>query len=166
MRARELLRDLKARVAATDDKHPSGCDGVGVAVGRAVELPHSRVEALRERGYERDLERAGGHDDLFGLVHAVVELDQVGAVRLAQRLRAAAQLDGQLEATDIVAQVRNNVVPAGVAVRVAGKGETGQAVVARRGKQLERGPSLAPRSRRLLRRLEDDEVDAVPGQKV
>ena len=40
-----------------------------------MKLGHLRVEALSHRRYERDLERAGGDDDLVGLVAPVVELD-------------------------------------------------------------------------------------------
>ena len=80
MRARELLGDLEAGVAATDDEHRPGRHVVGAAVRAAVEPDDVRVQALGHLGHARDLERAGGDHDLAGFVGAVVELDHVAVV--------------------------------------------------------------------------------------
>src|SRR4051794_22254366 len=60
--------------------------------------------------------------------------------------------------TDVVGEVGQHIVPTGMAVRIAGKGEAGQAVVPHRREQLERIPALTPRGRRLLSRFKDHEV--------
>src|SRR3954453_7798895 len=60
--------------------------------------------------------------------------------------------------TDVVGEVGQHIVPTGMAVRIAGKGEAAKTVVPHRRGQLERIPTLTPRGRRLLSRFKDHEV--------
>ena len=117
MRAGELLGDLIAGVAATDDQHRACRHVLWPAVLAAVELRDARIEALGDRRHTRDLERAGGDHDLVGLVAAIVELDQVAALASADGADTAAQLDRQLEVARVVGEVGDDVVATRVAVR-------------------------------------------------
>jgi hypothetical protein len=62
-----------------------------------VELRDVRVQALGDPRHPRDLEWAGGDHDLVGLAAAIVELDEVAALALADGADTAAQLDRQRE---------------------------------------------------------------------
>ena len=162
VRARELRRDLKAGVATAGDEDRARGDGLRRPVRGAVELSHLGVEAVGDDRRERDLKRAGGDDDLLGLVGPIVELDVVRVSGFADRTHAAPELDRQIEVTDVIGEVGRHVVPPGVAVGLAGEVQPRKAVVADRGEQLERVPALTPRSRRLLGRFEDHEVAPLP----
>jgi hypothetical protein len=128
----ELLGDLKARVAATDEEDDSLGDVPRRPVGGAVKLDGIRVEALGDRGHERHLERARGHDHLVGFVGAVVELEQVPALGPAYRADAAVELDRQLEATGVLGQIGRHLVPCRIRVRVARERQPRKAAVAHR----------------------------------
>ena len=71
--ARELARDLVARVPAADDQHRPLRDVGWRAVVGAMDLKHVRGEVVGELGKSRPLERPGGDDDLVGLDRPVVE---------------------------------------------------------------------------------------------
>ena len=135
MGAGELLGDLVAGVAATDDQHRPGRHVLRSAVLAAVELRDARVEALGDRRHTRDLERAGGDHDLVGLVAAVVELDQEAALPSTDGAHRAAQLDRQLEVARVGGEVGDDVVATGVAVRITGERPPREAVVASRREQ-------------------------------
>ena len=78
MRARELLSDLKARVAAADHEHRPVGYLIGPAVLGAVQLNDAPIQRVGDRRHARHLERAGGHHDLLGYVRAVaVGVDDV-----------------------------------------------------------------------------------------
>ena len=81
--ARELLGDLKAGIAATDDEHRAIGDGIRRPVLGAVQLYHVWVEPIRDRGHERNLEGPGGDHDLLGCVSTVIELDSIATIELA-----------------------------------------------------------------------------------
>jgi hypothetical protein len=100
--ARQLLGDLKAGVAAPDDEHRARRHIDRGAVGAAVELDDERVQALRDCGHSRNLERSGGHDDVVGSVGAVVEFDEIAAPAAAHRADGAVELDGKLEVARVV----------------------------------------------------------------
>jgi hypothetical protein len=51
-----------------------------------MELHHPAVETLGDRRHKRNLEGTGGDNDLIGLVATVVELDEIGAAGLPDRL--------------------------------------------------------------------------------
>ena len=89
----ELVRDLKAGVAAPDHEHRPVCDVVGSAVVAAVELVHLGGQVLRDRGNARRLKRPGGDHDLVGLVCAVVGLDGVAALARPHGPHPAVELD-------------------------------------------------------------------------
>jgi hypothetical protein len=110
----------------------------------AVELHDLAGELARERRHSRDLERAGGDDDLVGMQLAVREFDAVAAVFGVHRGDATLELDGQLEVAGVAGEVADDLVARGVAIRVAGKGEAGEAVVARGREQPQRVPARAP----------------------
>ena len=90
----ELVRDLKARVAAADHEHGPVCDVVGSAVVAAVELVHFSVQVCRDRGNARRLKRPGGDHDLVGDVCAVVGLDEVAALARPHGPHPGVELDG------------------------------------------------------------------------
>jgi hypothetical protein len=131
-----------------------------------VQLHHLAVETLGDGRHERHLEGPRGDHDLIGLVAAVVELDHVDAARPADGADRTVQLHRQVEVAGVVGQVFHDLVPAGVAVRITGKGQAGQSVVAGRREQLERVPTLAPRPRRLGGRFQDREVTPLLCQEV
>ena len=66
----------------------------------------------------------------------------------------------------VVGEVGDDLVAEGVVVGIAGKGQPGQAAVARGGEQLERLPAFTPGGCRLFGRLEDREVSPPLGEEV
>ena len=97
VRGRELLGELEAGVAAADDQDRSPSDVLRRSVRAAVDLCHLRIEALGERGHERDLKRSGRDDDLLGLVRPpVVERERVATVGARDRTHGAVQLERQV----------------------------------------------------------------------
>jgi len=88
-----------------------------------VQLYDIRVEARGDRRHARHLKGAGSDHDLVRLIDPVIELNQVGAVGPADRPDAAAEFDWQVEVARVVGEVGRDLVPTGVAGRVAGEGE-------------------------------------------
>ena len=164
--AGELLGDLEAGVAAADHEHGPGRDGVGRAVGRAVELDDVAAQPLSDLRHARHLEGAGGDHDLVGPVRAVVELDDVAVAVAAHGLDAAVVLDRQREVARVLGEVGDDLVAGGVVVRVAREGEPGEAVVADGSEQPERLPAAAPRRGGAVGGLEDGEPPALLGEVV
>jgi hypothetical protein len=70
-----------------------------------VELRDVRVQALGERRHTRDLERTGGDHDLAGLIAAIVELDQIAALALADGPDTTANFDLQFDVARLVGLV-------------------------------------------------------------
>src|SRR5436190_3224591 len=97
---------------------------------------------------------------------AIVEFDQIGAIRLADRANGAAELDREIEAAGVFGQVGRNVVTRRVAIRVAGKGEAGESAVAHRREQPQRVPALAPGRPDLAGRLENRGLAALASEEV
>ena len=153
VRGGELLGDLKAGVAATDDEHRPGRDvPPRPAIRAAVELDDVPVESIGHRGTgARNLERAGGDHHLVRFVGAVVELDHVAVIAPVERLRTGlSSSTGSSKLARVVGEVGDDVVAAGVRVRAAGER------LARAGCRSARGVNsrsesqrLAPRRRRL-----------------
>ena len=83
VRGGQLLGDLKAGVAATDDQHRTIGKVLGERYWVLWNCTTSGPRSLSDRWHERDLERAGGDHDLIGRVSPVVELDPVPAPRPA-----------------------------------------------------------------------------------
>ena len=164
--AGELLGDLIAGVTAAHDQHRPRRDLLGVAVARAVKLQDLWTEALGDRGNHRHLERPGRDHHLLGGDCAVLQLDEVAAVVLADRANAAVELDKQLELLRVVAQVRDDLVAPGITIGIARERAAGQRVVAPRREQPQRVPALTPRRRMGRRRFEDREVAALSLEEV
>ncbi len=87
------------------------------------------IEALSDRRYARNLERTRRHDDLFAGVGPIVKLDEIPLRLAADHTYGAVQLDRQVEMTCIVRQVGNDVIAAGIPVRIAREGTPGEVVV-------------------------------------
>ena len=98
VRARELFGDLKAGVAAAHHEHRAGRHLIGPAVLGAVKLDDPAVQWLGDRRHAGDLERSSGDHHLLGCVAAVVELDQIAAVRPPDGADLAVELNRQVEA--------------------------------------------------------------------
>ena len=138
-------RDLEAGVAPAHDEHWPVRQLARVPVADAVGLNDLRIEVGCERWNARDLERAGGDDDLVGLDHLVGELEPEGAVLAADGSDLAAELHGEVEGLRVALEVGDHLVAAGIAVGVAGELEAGKAVVAPRREEGERVPARSPR---------------------
>jgi hypothetical protein len=131
-----------------------------------VELHDATIQVGGDRRHPGGLERACGNHDLIRLVRAVVELDHVPVLASPHGPDAAAELDRQLELLHVVLRVANDVVAIRVAVRVARKRQSRQAVVAHGREELERVPAAAPRSSRDFRGFEDGEVASLLSEEV
>src|SRR6188474_1365858 len=99
---RQLLRDLKAGVAAADDEHAAFRYRLRGAIARAVHLYDVVAEVLGHPRHEWRLERAGGDHHLPRLVGTFIELHEVTVVLPPDRADAAVQLDRELELARIV----------------------------------------------------------------
>ena len=112
-------------------------------------------------GIRGSLERARGNDDLPGDVGAITELHHEAVIAGADGQHLAAELDRQVEVLRVAREVLDDLVTAGIGIGIARKREPRQAVVPRRGEQLQRVPPCPPRRGRLRRRLEDHEAAAL-----
>src|SRR5205085_12184258 len=79
---------------------------------------------------------------------------------------AATQLNRQVEAMGVIAQITDDVVAPGVAVRLAGERHARQAAVANRREQLQRVPPCAPAGCVLRCRLQDRELPTLLSEEV
>ena len=102
MRGRELLRDLKAGISASDYEHCSAVDVVRPSIRRAVELRHARVELLREPRHEGRLKGSGRNDDLVGADDAAANIEDETTVRAGEPTYVAVELDRKLELLRVV----------------------------------------------------------------
>ena len=124
-RARELLRDLEARVAAADDEHRACGHVRGFAIARAVRLEDVRLESARHFRDERFLERAGGDNHLLGDDPPAVDLQHEPPVLSSEPPHRAVQLDRQFERVRVLLQICDHLVAVGVAVWIAGERKAG-----------------------------------------
>ena len=72
---RKILGDLAAGVAAADHEHGAGSEVACVAVVRAVDLSDTRRQPGGKRRTFRDIEIAGGGNDVAGLDDALRRMD-------------------------------------------------------------------------------------------
>ena len=81
-------------------------------------------------------------------------------------MHGAVELYRELEGRCVLLQILDDLVSLGIAVRIAGKLQSGKAVVAARREEQERVPASAPRSADRIGGLEDREVAASSRQEV
>jgi hypothetical protein len=164
---RQLLGDLEAGVAAAHDEHGPVGELTGVAVAHAVGLKDGRVEVGCEGWHAWHLKGPGGDDDLVGLNGcAVLKVEPEAAVLVSDRPDLAAELHGEVVGLRVALEVGDDLVAAGIAVRVAGELEPGKAVVAPRREERERVPARAPRGTDRVGGVEDDEAAVLLGELV
>ena len=101
-------------------RHPQGrlLPGHGRACGsRGMCLKDTPVEPLGPFRHIRRLKRPGRDHDLICGNEPVVELKAKRPLRLAQSLDLAVQLDGKLERLGVLLQIRDHLIPVGIARR-------------------------------------------------
>src|SRR3954453_6715217 len=162
----QLRGDLEPGVPTSHDERGARWQAARRPVVAAVQLRHVTAEVSGHHRPERHLKRPGGDHDLVGFVGPFGELDDEAIVAGPHGPDAAVELDRQLEALRVVREVGDDVVAAGVAVGVAGKGQTRQAVVADRREQLQGVPAGPPCGGRFAGRLQDREPAALLSQEV
>ena len=100
---RELLRDLKTGVAATDHNDRALRHLVRPAIADSVRLEDIALELLDELRHVRRLERPGRDHDLVGGDRPSIELEaEAPVVAAVELLDPAVQLDLQLEGLGVV----------------------------------------------------------------
>ena len=90
------------------------------------------------------LERSGGHHDLVSMEGVTVGVDAEPGTVMSHPGDLGVVPDRQPERRGVTAEVLRDSVFRGMAVRVAGKGQAGQARVAGRGEQRQRVPARPP----------------------
>ena len=145
MRRGAFLGDLAAGVRGADDQHPPRREVTGALVVRAVELDNIRVEILRDRRNDGNVERSGRDHDLPGVQRLGTRLREVAPVAAGQRGHAHAEADRQLELLRIPVEVVGDVVLARVGIRRGGEWQARQVGVLRGREQPQRIPARAPR---------------------
>ena len=167
VRRRELLRDLKAGVAATDDENRPLRHVVGPAIANGVRLEDIVRELLGELRHVRRLEGPGRDHDLVGSSRPPVQLEAKALVDALLELHdLAAQLDRQVECLGVAIEVGDHLVSVRIAIGVARERNTGQRAVAPGGEERERLPALAPGRPDRLGTLEDHEAAALAAEEV
>ena len=157
VRRRELLRDLVARVPAADHGDRSRRDVARPHVAGAVRLEHLGREPVRESRHVRHLERSRRDDDLVGRELPVLEPDDEVTVALRERAHRAPELDRKLERGRVLLEVGDHLVTRRIAVRLAGKRQPGQRVVAAGREEEKRVPAAPPGGPDRVGGLEDHE---------
>src|SRR4051794_16988559 len=104
VRDRELLGNLKAGVASADDENRALGKVIRIAVFAAVQLDDTRVELVGNWRHPRDLKRARGHNDLLGLVGALVGFEDVRVNCSAERMHSTTKLNRQVELAGVLGE--------------------------------------------------------------
>ncbi len=125
MRRRELLRDLKAGVAAADDENRPLRHVIGSAIADGVRLEDIVRELLGELRHVRRLEGPGRDHDLVGGGRPPVHLESEAPVDALLELHdLAVQLDRQVEGLGVALEVGNHLVSGRIAIGVARERKT------------------------------------------
>src|SRR5688500_2535943 len=118
-RGGQLCSDLEPGVPAADDERDAFWKIGRPAVAATVQLHHVADEIGGYWRRERHLERPRSDDDLVGFKSSVAEFDdEPTSVATADRSDAAVVRDRQLEASCVLGEVGDDVIPARVAGRV------------------------------------------------
>ena len=129
MGRRQFLGYLESGVSAADDHDGSFGNVARTPVARAVHLDDVRREVRGERRHIRDLERTGRNHNLVGLESPCSKVEDEAVVCGCDRLDSAVQLDWQFEGRRVAFEIVDDLVAAGISIRVARERETGKAVV-------------------------------------
>ena len=121
VRRRELLRNLKAGVAAADHESCSRWHVTRPAVADGMGLEEIGGELLAELRHICGLERTRRDNDLVGDDRPSSESKPEAVVAPVELLDLAVQLDRQLEGLGVALEVGDHLVPSRVAVRDTGK---------------------------------------------
>ena len=158
VRRRQLLRDLKASVAAADDEDDAVRHVVRPSIAHGVRLEDTVSELLGELRHVRQLEGPGRHHDLVGGHRSPVHLEPEAFVVAALEARdLGVQLDRQLESLGVVLEIRGHLVSGRVAVGLAGEREPRHRAVPPGSEERERLPALPPRRPDRFGALDDGE---------
>ena len=147
MGAGELFGDLVAGVSAPNHEHGSLEQLTRTPVARAVRLPDLGVELAGQLGDVRRLERTRRDHNLVGSDRPLADFEEEAPIILRDPTHGALKLDGKVELFRVALEIGDHIVTCGVAVRIAGEGESRQRAVTARREESQRVPALAPSRR-------------------
>jgi hypothetical protein len=153
---RELVCDLRRRIASTDDDHPSPRVRSRVAVACDVrELSGERVLAGKRRAGGVRERSARGHDARRLQNHPVLREDEERLAVSLDRFHAGAALDLDVKVSGVALEIVRHLIAAGVVIGGGREGQAGHRAVRRRREGTKAVVVVRPRSGRTIARFQD-----------
>ena len=166
MGARQLERDLGARVARPHDEDAAVPELRRVAVLAGVQLDDGRIELLRECRPPGSLPVGHRDHDVVGLEPPIAGGQDEPVAVLREPVDLDTGLHGELKPRGVGLQVVRHLVLRGERVARGGEGHPVKPVVAGGREQAQRVPSASPRIADPLVGVEDHEGEFATGQVV
>ena len=161
MGAGELLGDLKAGVAATDNERSPLRKIARSAVADGVRLEDLAREVLRQPWDVRRLERTGRDYDLIGRSRPSVDVQREAFLLGSKLMNLAVQLHWEVERFGVALEVVDHLIARRIPLRVAGEGKPRQAAVPPRGEERQGVPAFSPGGPDRIGSFENDERNSL-----